>query len=318
MNVRFQRWPTFVLCTLVLGCGRETVVTSPRMELNRFADAAWSEPVNLGPVVNSDAADMNAGLGASEHDLYLVSTRAGGFGNNDIWVSHRQCITCPWEAPVNVGAPINTAAQEGAPTFSEDGKLFFFFSAKPGGAGLQDLYVSQRVSTSSAGDVWGDPINLGPLANTANAEQGVYYVREGPARALYFNRIVGATGNQDIYRVEVDNDGMPISAAVIVPELNDAVGADQKVAVRTDGKELLISSTRTGGAGGQDLWVSFRATHHETWSIPVNLGAPVNTAGGESQPTLSRDGRTMIITSARPGGSGMNDLWMTTRAAGGN
>src|SRR5437016_11881681 len=127
------------------------------IEANRFAGSEWSEPVNLGPVINSSAVDANAGLSSDAHTLFFVSTRAGGLGNLDIWMSHRQCLSCDWEAPVNLGAPINSDAIDAAPTMSDDGRLLFFYSARSGGFGLGDVYVSHRVSTGADGDVWGPP-----------------------------------------------------------------------------------------------------------------------------------------------------------------
>jgi len=56
---------------------------------------------------------------------------------------------------------------------------------------------------------------------------------------------------------------------------------------------------------------------HEPWSSPVNLGAPLNTAFLDAQPTLSNDGRTLIFASNRPGGFGGNDLWISTRTPSG-
>ncbi len=288
------------------------------IEANRFAGSEWSEPVNLGPVVNSSAVDANAALSPDEHALYFVSNRLGGVGGNDIWVSRRRCLECPWETPVNLGAPINSGAVEGAPTLSDDGRLLFFFSIRPDGLGSADIYVSHRTGTNDEGDVWGPPVNLGPDVNTAGAENGVYYVREGgePTAVLYFNR-TPAGGSLDIYKVSVTNDGVPIGPAVAVPELNDPTGADQKVAVRTDGLELLLSSIRTGGFGNFDLWAFTRQTVHDAWSTPVHLDAPLNTPDVESQPSLSRDGRALIFTSTRPEGQGLQDLWMSTRAPSG-
>jgi len=178
--------------------------------------------------------------------------------------------------------------------------------------------VSHRVSTGADGDTWGPPVNLGPDVNTAGAENGSYYVREGgePNAVLYFNR-TPAGGSLDIYRVSLTNDGVPLGPAVAVPELNDPAGADQKVAVRTDGLELLLSSTRDGGFGSFDLWVFTRQTVHDPWSSPVHLDAPINTPDIDSQPSLSRDGRTLIFTSIRPGGLGVQDLWMSTRTPSG-
>lgn len=285
--------------------------------LDRFDNSEWSEPENLGPTVNSSAADGNAGLSPDAHDLYFVSNRPGGQGANDIWVSHRRCLQCPWETPMNLGTTFNTATAEGAPTLSDDGRMLFFFSGRSGGLGALDVYVSHRISTSADGDVWGDPVNLGPDVNTAGNEQGVYYVREGGAGSatVYFNR-TGAGTALDIYKVSLSNDGEPLGPAVAMPELNSA-STDQKVAVRTDGHELLLSSNRAGSFGDLDIWRFSRQAIHDAWSAAEHLGAPLNTSFLDSQPSLSRDGRTLIFTSNRPGGSGSNDLWMSTRDPGG-
>src|SRR2546427_1504921 len=291
-------------------------VISP-LQADRFASSEWSEPVNLGPLINSSAVDANASLSSDEHTIYFASTRAGGFGQLDLWMSQRQCLECPFDAPVNMGPLINTAAAESAPTVSEDGQLLFFFSARPGGFGGADIYVSHRVSTNADGDVWGDPVNLGPDVNTEAAEQGPYYVKgggEGNA-SVYFNRPTPG-GSTDIYKVFVSHDGVPLGPAVLVPELSDPTGFDQKVSVSTDGHELFFASIRSGGFGSFDIYRLTRQSTSDPWSAPEHLGAPINTPDIDSQPSLSRDGRTMIFTSIRTGGLGLQDLWMTTRRPG--
>ena len=301
------------LVCFALACGIQADRAVSALQADRFAGSEWSDPVNLGPLINSSALDGNAGLSPDGLTLYFVSARPGGLGNNDIWVSHRQCVPCDWEAPVNLGAPINSDAGEGAPTLSDDGRNLFFFSLRSGGFGSADIYVSTRVSTGPEGDSWGDPVNLGADVNTAGTENGAYYVREGgePNAALYFNRTPSGT-NLEIYRVFLTNDGEPLGPAVVVPELNSPAG-DQKVAVRTDGHELLLSTNRSGGFGNFDIWSFTRQGIHDPWSAPVHLDAPLNTPDVDSQPSLSRDGRTLIFTSTRPGGYGQQDLWMATR-----
>lgn len=302
----------------VAACGPEPQHVPFGLQADRFDNAEWSEPVNLGPLINTSALDANASLSADAHTLYFVSTRAGGFGQQDIWMSQRQCLTCEWETPVNLGSSINTDAADAAPSVSEDGQLLFFFSGRPGGFGGLDVYVSHRVSTSAEDDVWGDPVNLGPDVNTAAAEQGPYYVKvtgEGDA-SLYFNR-VGPSGSTDIYKVFVSHDGVPLGPAVLVPELSDPVGSDQKVSVRSDGHELFFASIRSGGFGSFDIYRLTRQSTSDTWSAPEHLDAPINSPDVDSQPSLSRDGRTLIFTSIRAGGYGLQDLWMSTRFPGG-
>ena len=309
-----------LLVPLVLAAceaGPEQVVVA--IQADRFAGSEWSDPVNLGPVVNSSAVDANASLSPDAHELYFVSTRVGGFGLQDLWMSRRQCLSCPWEAPVNLGATINTSTGDASPTLSENGKLLFFFSGRPGGFGGADIYVSPRLSTGAAGAVWGAPVNLGADVNTAGTENGPVYVKisgEGDP-SLYFNR-VGPTGNTDIYRVFLSNDGLPLGPAELIAEFSDPAGADQKVAFSTDGHELFLSAIRSAGFGGFDIYRYTRQSASHPWSAPEHLEAPINTPDLDAQPNLSRDGRTMIFTSIRAGGSGMQDLWMSTRAPGGN
>src|SRR2546426_491173 len=105
------------------------------------------------------------------------------------------------------------------------------------------------------------------------------------------------------------------SPGVDVTELNGPY-RDTRTAIRRDGLELFISSDatgRSGGVGGQDLWVSTRATTADPWSAPVNLGPTVNSVSFDGAPALSFDGTTLYFFSARPGGVGANDLYVTTR-----
>src|SRR6266516_1175911 len=304
--------------TLLIGCNEKPDQVTFALQADRFASSEWSDPVNLGPLINSSALDANAGLSSDAHTHFFVSTRTGGLGNLDIWMSHRRCLACDWEDPVNLGAPINSDVMDAAPTMSEDGRLLFFYSARAGGFGLSDVYVSHRVSTGADGDVWGPPVNLGPDVNTAANEQCSFYVHEPgePNAFVYFNRLTPG-GSVDIYRVAVSNDGEAVAPAVLVPELSDPASFDQKVSVSTDGHELLLSSMRAGGFGTFNIWRFTRQSAQDPWSNPPHLDAPINTPDLDSQPVLSRDGRTLIFTSIRAGGHGAQDLWMSTRQPGG-
>jgi len=322
-------WPVVLASVVILlGCSSAPESLTSTVQADHFATAQWTEPINLGPVINSPDSEAAAALSPDEHTLYFVSNRTGGLGGNDIWASHRKCKTCEWETPYNLGAPINSAAAEGAPTLSHDGRMLFFFTTRADSIGLADIYVSHRLRTNADGDdddgdtdeepataVWGEPVNLGPNVNSALAENGSYYTREGggPNAVLYFNHVFPGV-NLEIYRAEISKDGMPVGPAVAVSELNDPVAADQKVAIRKDGLELLLSSNRAGTFGSFDIWRFTRHSVQERWSTPPeHLGSPINTPDIDSQPSLSRNGRTLFFTSNRPGGFGNTDLWMSTR-----
>src|SRR2546422_4255531 len=295
MVITRRNLAAFTVGALVVACRPNSDQVVSQLQADRFASSEWSDPVNLGPVINSSAIDANAGLSSDAHTLFFVSTRTGGLGNLDIWMSHRQCLACDWEAPVNLGARNNSDAIDAAPTMSEDGRLLFFYSARAGGCGVGDVYVSHRVSTDADGDVWGPPVNLGPDVNTAANEQGSFYVHEPgePNAFVYFNRPT-AGGSLDIYRVAVSNDGDALGPAVLVPELSDPTATDQKVAVSADGHELLPSSMRAGGFRNFDIWRFTPHSAHDPWSNPTHLDAPINTPDLDSQPVLSQIGRAHV------------------------
>jgi hypothetical protein len=84
-------------------------------------------------------------------------------------------------------------------------------------------------------------------------------------------------------------------------------------ALSKDGLSLYFQSNRPGGHGGNDIWVSQRASREDGWGQPVNLGPTINTAANEDAPSFSRDGHTMFFNSDRPGSFGMRDIYIARR-----
>src|SRR5437899_13060428 len=90
----------------LVACRERSDPVTFAIQADRFDGAEWSEPVNLGPVVNSGFVDANSSLSSNGHALYFISTRPGGFGNNDIWLSKRRVLAYPREAPLDRGRVI--------------------------------------------------------------------------------------------------------------------------------------------------------------------------------------------------------------------
>jgi hypothetical protein len=76
----------------------------------------------------------------------------------------------------------------------------------------------------------------------------------------------------------------------------------------SDGNYMYFTACdRYGGLGSCDIF--FSASENGKWSLPVNLGSPVNSSSWESQPSINADGKMLFFSSNRPGGNGGKDLW---------
>ncbi len=245
--------------------------------------------------------------------LYMASNRPGGLGGLDIWVARRATSSQPFGAPTNLGEPVNSAADDFCPTPVRGNGLFFVSrEALPGACGQGDIYFTRGNPTRG----WAEPERLacapvGP--NSSLDEQGPSYVQAGGRALLYFSS-GSATVPGDIYASEKLRRG-GFGPAVAVAELNDVAANDIQPNVRRDGREVVFSSNRPGGLGGQDLWVATRDSVRVPWSAPVNLGAAVNTAAAETRPSLSWDGEQLLFGRA-PGPEGGSDIYVTTRDDG--
>ena len=275
--------------------------------------SGWSPAVNLGPVVNSATAEGCAFVARSELSLYVVATRPGGFGGQDIHVSQRDNPSEPWGPLVNLGPAINTAFNELCPTLSIDGHRLFFVSDRPGGFGKQDLYLARRQNKRDDFG-WQLPWNLGGTVNSADNDftPTLFEDDDSGEVTLYFSSDrPGGPGLVDIYS-SVALEADTFDWAVLVAELSTSA-IDERPNVRRDGLEMFFDSNRPGSLGSTDLWVATRENTDEPWSEPVNLGASVNSTSAETRPSLSFDGTILYFGSSRPGGSGSSDIYATTR-----
>jgi len=303
--------------TIIQGCKREHLVdqraASTAHESGLITAASnhgageWNVPVHLGSEVNSPFRELGASLSPDGLSLYFNSDRPAppGLGFVDIYVSHRACIDCPWEQAQNLGAPINGPGDDGTPALSHDGHLLFFSSDRGDGLGGLDLWVSHRQNPNDDFG-WEEPVNLGPLVNSAGHEGSPSFVGGGEHGELYFGR----SGSM-IWVAPVSQHGVVLGPAVEIDLGGDANGAS----VTKDGREMVFWANRTGRPGGAEIYVSTRNHMGDPWSTPVNVGAPVNSNFADLEAGISDDGNTLVFSVAanRVPSLGLNDIWISTR-----
>ena len=125
----------------------------------------WGPLEKLGPTVNSRSGfDAGSRISADGLALYFASDRSGGYGDFDIYMTTRATKKDPWGQAVRLGSKINSPAKDVPSWISPDNLELYISSNRPGGYGDEDVYVAKRDNPS---DPWGDPVNLGPVVNTA-------------------------------------------------------------------------------------------------------------------------------------------------------
>ena len=309
-------WTKALLASVVLACTATAALGAVR-DYGPWSHAVRVEAAGADPAFNGPALDGCPFISRDGKTFYMASTRPGGLGGIDIWVSHRAGPDEPWEAPINVGAPVNSPANDFCPTIARDGHLFYFVSNRAGGCGGDDIYT-----TRLRPDGWDLVENLGCEVNSAANEASPFPLPErGSGPGLYFSSTrpggfaaepSGAvSGDSDLYVSE--SHGGVFQAPGLVPGANSAA-EDGQPNVRRDGLELFFFSTRPGTLGLADIYSAKRSDASEPWPTPVNLGPDVNSPlGAETRPSLSWDGTTLYFGSTRPGGEGMADHYVTTR-----
>ena len=288
-------------------------VLTPSPLSTQYSD--WSVPVNLGPNVNSENREAQVSITHQGFSLYFDSDRPGGFGREDIYVCRRADLNSPWGTPMNLGLFVNSTDREFAPNFSPDDHWMYFASNRAGGFGGLDIWVSYRADINDDFG-WQTPTNLGGSVNSSLADaDAFYFVDPTTAQAsLFFTSLnrPGGLGDWDIYQSTQNEDGS-FGPAFRVSELSTPF-RDTRMAIRSDGLEIIFSSNRPGGGGGIDLWVSTRPSISDLWSTPKSLGTVINTSIDDRAPYFSADDETLFFSSDRVDGAlGGGDIWITTR-----
>lgn len=124
-------------------------------------DGSWSEPMNLGPTLNTAAGETSPYLSSDEKTLYFSSKGFSTFGSNDIFMTRRLDDTWKkWSEPVNLGSQLNTSKWDAYYTISSSGDYAYFVSES--GNGSEDIYrvaLPQEVKPDPVALVMGRVLN---------------------------------------------------------------------------------------------------------------------------------------------------------------
>lgn len=106
----------------------------------------WSTPINCGANVNTQCDDITPFVSSTKNKLYFSTTGRDNVGGYDIFHLDYNVlgneISFP-NAPLNMGAPVNTKYDEFSPTFPNYSDNYFYYSSDRDGD--FDIYVLQKI-----------------------------------------------------------------------------------------------------------------------------------------------------------------------------
>jgi len=222
------------------------------------ADDPWGSPVNLGPTVNTAFDEENAAFSRDEHNLFFQSRRPGGFGGLDLWVSYRDHTDddFDWQPAVNLGAGVNSSADDNGPTYFENDEggapQLYFGSSRAGGLGGTDIYMSQQLLDGSFGAV----VPVTELSSPLNENRPT--IRHDGLEIIFHSNRAGSMGAFDLWFATRANTLDAWSTPVNLGDKINTAFLEMQPYLSSDNQTLLFTSSKPGGFGGLDLYMTTR------------------------------------------------------------
>jgi Tol biopolymer transport system component len=236
------------------GLGGEDLWVAQRSDTS----SPWGMAINLGASVNTPSNERAPALSRDGHRLFFASSRPGGRGGLDLWVSWRDHTwdDFGWQAPQHLGGLINTAANDSGPTFFENDEAgvpqLFFVSNRPGGLGMADIYVSEQRADGTFGPAVAVTDLNSPALETRPS------IRHDGREIVFTSQRPGGFGNSDLWMSMRDTVWDPWSRPVnLGPAVNTSF-SEGTPGISSRGTELYFHSDRPGSLGDDDLYVSTR------------------------------------------------------------
>jgi hypothetical protein len=252
---------------------------------------------NLGSLINDRFSDFNPVVSADEN--VLIYNKAAQF--QDVLYFSKK-INGKWSAPVNIIPDLGLGYDEKnyATSISADGTELYVY--RPGADYDGNIFVTRR----DKNDKWSNLIKLNDNINTKYWESHGAISHDG--KKLYFtsNR-KGTLGGLDIYVSDRDSTGDWGPARNLGPVIN-TVYNEESPFLGKDDKTLFFSSRGHFNIGGYDIFYSTLLENGE-WSVPLNVGYPLNTTDDDVFFDPINDGYQAYYAIDDSGSLGLQDIY---------
>ena len=265
---------------------------------------------NLGKDINSEFADYYPFVSEDESVLAFTTRRkenlggkveVDGYYSSDIWISKK--VNGVWAKPTNIGPPIDTRYDEQVVSMSADGTSIIIYMDRIDSLG--NIYQSKwtdkgfKKMVKLTANVNSDFETSGSIAPDGNT-------------IFFASKREGGFGETDIYMARKLPNGQWAKAQNLGKTINTIYKEDFPE-IAPDGKTLYFSSQGHEGMGDFDLFKAVWDEENNTWTIPVNLGYPINSVGDDRCISFTKDNKVAYISALRPEeGFGDLDIYKVT------
>ena len=208
-----------------------------------------------------------------------------------------------WSQPENSGSGVNSIYFDEHPEVTPDGLTMWL-------SGGGELWTCQR---NSIEEPFGPKVNAGPAINFGGSWDSAPSLTADGLHLFFYSDRDTDHRDMNLYSCSRSSLNDPWSPAVMLNSEVNSPDSDICPAVSADGTTLIFTSNRSGGSGGDDLWMATRSNTSSEFSHVTNLGPEINSAGNEVGAFLSNDGLTLLFSSNRNRGRSAGDLYFSTR-----
>jgi hypothetical protein len=253
---------------------------------------------NLGDSINDRFSDFNPVVSADES--VIVFNKATQY---QVELNFSKKVNGKWSAPVNIISDLGLGFDDKnfATSISTDGRELYIY--RPGADYDGNIYVTKR----DKNDKWSNLIKLNDNINTKYWESHATISHNG--KKLYFtsNRKGSYGGSLDIYVSERDSTGDWGPAKNLGPVINTRYNEESPFLGKDD-KTLFFSSAGHFNIGGYDIFYS-SLLDNGSWSVPLNVGYPLNTTDDDLFFYPVNDGYQAYYSIEDTGTLGLQDIY---------
>jgi Tol biopolymer transport system component len=239
-------------------------------------------------IVSTEANEGCSGF-LNDATLYVFKRTYSDTNRRDIFMTEMK--NGGWTQPIP--APFDSRFSDGDFTVAPDGKTLYFTSRRSLRGEDKESDSSNIWITEIRGGDWSEPYALEYPVNTEHHDSYPSVTQEGTI--YFFSRRPGGLGKSDIYRSRLIN-GKYKEAENLGPVINTTED-EWDPFIAADESFLIFCSTKPGGYGRDDLYVTFRR-QDDSWTEPVNFGDDFNSSGLDNRPYITPDGKYFFFVCA--------------------